>query len=77
MYDPESPIQDADIEMADLQREAGRLARLRKLGFCGHGWVQGPPGPVRKPTSVWTCLDCGKVFETEAELIEDGRENTL
>lgn len=75
--DFESPIQDADIEMADLQREIGRLARLRKLGYCDHGWYQGPPGPAGNPTSVFTCHHCGKVFKTEAELIEDGRENTL
>ena len=52
----------ADLEMAELTAGARREARLRKAGNCAHGWLQGPPGPVGKPTAVVTCLHCGQVF---------------
>ena len=74
MFDPESPIQDADIEMAELTAAANRESRLRKRGICTHGWIQGPPGPWNKPTKVWTCLHCGKVFQSEEDLMENRRE---
>lgn len=64
-------LQDADLEMAELTASANRYARLKKLGRCQHGWRQGPPGPTHKPTTVWTCLNCGKVFKTEAEMEND------
>ena len=63
-------FQDADLEMAELTASANRISRLRKRGICTHGWVQGPPGPAGKPTSIWTCHDCGKTFQSEAELDE-------
>lgn len=73
MFDPESPIQDADIEMAELTAAANKESRLRKRGICAHGWIQGPPGPWNKPTTVWTCQDCGKVFQSENDLMEERR----
>lgn len=69
-FDPDSPIQDADIEMADLQAAANREARLRKRGICTHGWLQGPPGPPDAPTTVATCLHCGQTWPT----IDDAHE---
>ena len=60
--------QDADLEMAELTASANHHAALRKRGLCTHGWRQGPPGPWHKPTTVWTCLHCGKVFQSEAEM---------
>lgn len=70
-YDPESSVQDADIEMAELTAAANRDASLRRKGLCRHSWLQGPPGPAHKPTKVWTCHHCGKVFQSEAELFAD------
>lgn len=69
MYDFELPTGclDADIEMAQLQAVANRESRLWKRGICAHGWLQGPPGPATAPTTVWTCLYCGKTWATEAE----------
>ena len=75
-HDPDSPIQDADIEQADFQRESDREHRLRLRGICAHGWTQGfnaihaaylKPGQVK-------CLDCNKVFNSEAELQDERRE---
>lgn len=58
MYDPESVIQDADIEMMDLEA-AARYARAS--GRCNHGYTrEAPDGKV-------TCLDCGKVFKDRDE----------
>jgi hypothetical protein len=74
MYDPESPIQDADIEMRDLQASANRETRLRRQGICTHGWLQCPPGPASKPTKVVTCLHCGQTWATEDEAHEARRE---
>jgi len=67
-------LQDADLEMAGLQATANREARLRRKGICSHGWLQCPPGPPDKPTTVVTCLHCGQVFKTEAEAYEAKRE---
>lgn len=68
IYDPDSPIQDADIESAELHAEANRQARLKRKGICLHNWIKAPPG---QPA---VCLDCGKSFPTEAELNEERRE---
>lgn len=65
LRDPDSFIQDADIEMADLQEAANREARLKRKGICTHGHLQGPPG---KPKV--TCLNCGKVFADFEEAYE-------
>lgn len=73
-YDPDCSIQDADIEMASLNESANLISRLRKRGVCVHGSVQGPPGPKDKPTSVWTCLDCGKTWDSEAAHYAEYRE---
>ena len=77
--DPELPngLQDADLEMAELQASANREARLRRKGICTHGWLQCPPGPIDKPTNVVTCLHCGQVFKTEAKANEARREALL
>lgn len=66
-YDPELPagFQDADLETAALHRHANRLARLRRRGICAHGWIKG-----------LLCRDCGKTFNTAAEL-EAERRNIL
>jgi hypothetical protein len=76
LHDPELPrgFQDADLEMAELTASAKRETRLRRAGICAHGWLQGPPGPDHKPTSVVTCLDCGAVFASEADAHEARRE---
>lgn len=70
MYDSELPrgFQDADFEMAELQNAAKREARLRKKGICTHGWYN---------SKTATCNHCGKVFESEAHLLEDRRENLI
>jgi len=69
-YDEELPggFQDADFEQRALEDAANASAARRRRGICDHGWTQGPPGQASSPTTVWTCLDCGKVFQTEAEL---------
>ena len=81
-FDDELPagFQDADLEMRELRDRANRATALRHLGICDHGWTQGPPGPPGKPTSVWTCLQCGTVFTKEPDLQaaqEAVREMTL
>ncbi len=69
-------FQDSDLEMTELTAAANRESWLRKRGICTHGWRQGPPGPASKPTTVWTCLDCGQVFQSEAEM-ETARQEAL
>lgn len=68
--DPELPngFQDADLEMAELQAAANHESRLRKMGICTHSWYKAPTG---QPA---TCNHCGKVFPTEAHLLEERRE---
>lgn len=75
-HDPELPrgYQDADLEMASLQEAGNTIARLRKRGICTHGWIQGPPGPASKPTTVWTCHHCGKTWPTEVALRDEEEE---
>jgi hypothetical protein len=76
MIDEELPrgFQDADIEMATLQERANLESRLRKKGICTHGWIQGPPGPVGKPTTVATCNHCNKVWPTVEAAHEERAE---
>lgn len=71
MFDPELPrgFQDADFEMMELQDAAKRERRLKKFGICTHGWYSA--------NSVAKCNECGKVFATETELLEDRRENLM
>ena len=52
----------AELEMERMQRIGNRIGAAKKLSYCTHGWLQGPPGPVGKPTTVVTCNDCGAVF---------------
>ena len=55
----------AELEMERMQRIGDRMAKARKeSGYCTHGWLQGPPGPVGKPTTVATCLHCGATWPT-------------
>jgi hypothetical protein len=54
-------FQDADFEMADLQRVGNRAAKLKKLGICAHGSTK----------SIFqqgvTCQDCGAHFSSDDE----------
>lgn len=59
---------------AKLEAAGRKIAELRARGICTHGWLQGPPGPKDKPTTVVTCLDCGKVWKTLAEAYAAGRQ---
>lgn len=67
-------LQDADIEMRELEQAANRVHKARKRGICDHSWYQGPPGPPNAPTNVFTCHHCGEVFQTESELWESTLE---
>ncbi len=67
-HDPESTIQDADLEMNSLVCTANRMSRLKKKGICFHGWRFAPDHGEAK------CLDCGKVFKNSAEMEEETRE---
>ena len=58
---------DADFEMRELEASAARQSARAKLGICSHGWLQGPPGPIGKPTKLWTCNHCGQTWKTEEE----------
>jgi hypothetical protein len=71
MYDCDSPIQDADIEMAQLAAAGRRQARLRRQGVCTHGWIETRGGSETHPVK---CKDCGKLFRTEEELHEERSE---
>lgn len=56
-HDPELPAgyQDADFITASLEREAKRIADMRKRGICDHGWIkQGPDS--------FLCYHCDKTF---------------
>lgn len=62
------PNNDADLEMAALERTGSTMARLRKRGICLHGWRCSPvSGPAK-------CNDCGKVFPNAEALEEEARE---
>ena len=52
----------AELEMERMERLGAKIAKARKAGHCTHGWLQGPPGPAGKPTTVVTCLHCGATF---------------
>lgn len=67
-------MNDADIEMAELQAGADLESHLCKNGICTHGRLQGPPGPKSKPTNVCTCLHCGKTWPTTEEAHEERQE---
>jgi hypothetical protein len=61
-----NPLNDADIEMAELEAAGRRSSALRKRGICDHGWLQ-----VGEPT---TCLHCGKSFPNADAAYEERRE---
>ncbi len=61
-------MNDIDMEQARMEALGDEIARLRKLGICTHGHLQGPPG---KP--VLTCLDCGTEFGSHQEVNESRR----
>lgn len=73
-HDEELPagLQDADLEMGELTRQANREARLRRLGICAHSWH----GPVVIGQPARKCHHCGEVFADEAAL-EQSRRNAL
>ena len=62
-------MNDADIEMAELTAAANHESRLRRKAICAHGACR-----VRRAQSKATCADCGKVFDTEADLHEERQE---
>ena len=68
MIDYDSPIKDADIEMADLQAQANTISQLAKSGICFHGHYKAPIG------EPCICFRCGKIFETEVQLIAEYEE---
>jgi hypothetical protein len=70
MHDPDSAIQDADIEMGDAIRQAYHHARLKKKGICVHNW-SGPSGNTAMP---YKCHDCGKLFANFEALDDERRE---
>jgi hypothetical protein len=59
-FDPESIIQDADIEMMELRQAAEQAECNRKHGTCDHGWT----GPAKKPEhpGQFECYDCGHTW---------------
>ena len=65
---------DADIELAQLERQGTRAAAARKRGQCAHGSRQlhGNPWNGREfdDSVLATCADCGK-HATQGELDED------
>ena len=66
-FDPDSPIQDADIEYSELILSARREKRIeKKFAICLHNWYRTYP--------VVKCNDCGKVFKSEKDLHEERRE---
>lgn len=61
---------DADLEIAGLESTARRERRLKKLGFCCHGWT----GPVEIGKAARVCRDCGEVFTNDVHAAEARRE---
>lgn len=47
-YDEEAVIQEADIEMADLEARAAEVAALRRRGICVHGYGIGGAAVVNR-----------------------------
>ena len=62
-------MNDIDMEQSRMETLGNEIARLRKLGICTHGHLQGPPG---KP--FLTCLDCGTEFGSHQEVNESRRQ---
>lgn len=64
-------MNDADIEMADLQSAANHESSLRRKGICSHGWFQGTTGQPNGPAK---CNHCGKQFASVADLMDERAE---
>lgn len=71
MFNDDCYLNDADIEMNELNREADRISEIEKT-HCTHGWRQGSPsgGSVK-------CLNCGKIFKSWDEIEEESRERRI
>lgn len=56
----ESERFEADMQMADFEREGRRLAKIQgKPGLCEHGWS----GPSEVKDGTFKCYhNCGKVW---------------
>ena len=59
-FDPDSSVQDADIEMAELAIAGHESAARAARGICDHGWTQ-----EHRDGSV-DCKDCGAHFRNAA-----------
>lgn len=81
-HDEEVPagFQDADIEMAELTELGHRIGDLNRQGICTHnGWVSRPANgqiyyPVQaelKPGQVACSEECGRIFDSEEELLNE------
>lgn len=64
-YDPESTIQDADIEMLELEQAAAQEVCDRADGNCHHT----SSGPAHSPEhpGQFECYHCGRKFKDRAE----------
>ena len=58
-------MNEFDYEQARMEALGNRISKLKKLGVCVHGHLQGPPG---KP--VLTCLTCGAECDSHEEVQE-------
>lgn len=63
-------LNDADIEMRELEASAEHDAGLRRLGVCVHGWTQGGVDTAGNPHSgdCVKCLDCGRVYASLGDM---------
>ena len=61
---------DADIELAQLERQGARAAAARKRGQCYHGSRHIPAWSSFADTEFETCADCFK-SATRGELDDD------
>ena len=66
-FDPEATIQDADIEMVELQQAAHEAEVRRKAGNCDHGYTGRAKDPALNAAGKFQCFDCGHIFENETE----------
>jgi len=78
MKDFELPngLQDADLEMNELNRLANQESTLKKNGKCTHGWRQTGMGLIGQvPLGKTKCLECGKISTWEE--LEEERKSLL
>jgi len=57
-------MNDADIEMGNLEAIADREDDLKDQGICCHGFRRTAPGNGRTDGKT-VCIECGKVAEWE------------